>query len=316
MKKITVCSLVLLLLSIEALPTTAEEVTLSYTASTLTFLPGRIALDQGYFRDEGLDVKFVQMRTAALVPALSNGHIDYTMSFLPPIDSALKGVPIQMVGVFVDRSLHYLVTKPNIKSVGDLRGKTFALNTVDLNGSTGLVFQATLRHFGMDPLKDVKWISGADSPALFGMLQQGLVDATFVVPPWPQKARSAGLKVLFRAGDVYSAPLAGLPTFRRTIKERPEQVRRMLRALVRGTRFALQPANRKTVAGIVQRWLKMPVDEAAEALNDVTFAYSEGAPRDEKSFWDVVTTRAKVMGSNVPQSEIADFSLVKAIAAK
>ena len=29
-------------------------------------------------------------RTAALTPALSNGHIDYTMSFLPPVDAALK----------------------------------------------------------------------------------------------------------------------------------------------------------------------------------------------------------------------------------
>jgi ABC-type nitrate/sulfonate/bicarbonate transport system substrate-binding protein len=61
----------------------AEEVTLSYTASTLTFLAGKVAIDQGFFRQEGLEVKFVQMRAAALMPALANGHIDYTMSFLP-----------------------------------------------------------------------------------------------------------------------------------------------------------------------------------------------------------------------------------------
>src|SRR5918996_2940697 len=162
-----------------------EEVTLSYTASTLTFLPGRVALDQNFFRQEGLDVKFIQMRTAANIPALANGHIDYTMSFLPPIDSALRGVPIQMTAVFVDRSLHYLVSKPNVKSSGDLRGKTFVLNTVDLNGSTGLVFQAVLRHFGLDPLKDVKWIAAPDSPALFAMVERGVADATFLVPPWP-----------------------------------------------------------------------------------------------------------------------------------
>ncbi|HEX2230405.1 MAG TPA: ABC transporter substrate-binding protein, partial [Candidatus Binatia bacterium] len=167
----------------------AEEVSLSYTASTLTFLPGRVAVDQGFFRQEGLDVKFIQMRTAALIPALANGHIEYTMSFLPPIDSALRGVPMQMLAVFVDRSLHYLVTRPAIKSTADLRGKTFVLNTVDLSGSTGLVFQAVLRHLGFDPLKDVKWISAPDSPALFAMVEQGVADATFLVPPWPQKAR-------------------------------------------------------------------------------------------------------------------------------
>ena len=121
----------------------AEEISLSYTASTLTFLAGRVAVDQGFFRQEGLDVKFVQMRTAALIPALTNAHIDYTMSFLPPIDSALKGLPVQMAGVFVDRSLHYLVARSTIKSPADLRGKTFAINAVDLNGSTGLVFSNT-----------------------------------------------------------------------------------------------------------------------------------------------------------------------------
>lgn len=100
------CTIVFLSLIFVFRPAQAEEISLSYTASTLTFLAGRIAADQDFFRQEGLDVKFVQMRTAALIPALTNAHIDYTMSFLPPVDSALKGLPIQMMGVFVDRSLH------------------------------------------------------------------------------------------------------------------------------------------------------------------------------------------------------------------
>jgi ABC-type nitrate/sulfonate/bicarbonate transport system substrate-binding protein len=294
----------------------AEEVTLSYTASTLTFLPGRVAVDQGFFRQEGLDVKFIQMRTAALIPALANGHIDYTMSFLPPIDSALRGVPMQMLAVFVDRSLHYLVTRPTIKSASELRGKTFVLNTVDLSGSTGLAFQAVLRHFGFDPLKDVKWIPAPDSPALFAMVEQGVADATFLVPPWPQKARDAGLNVLFRAGDIYSAPLAGFSTHRRRIKENPNQVRRMLRALVRGSRFILQPGNEQAVGASIQQWLRMPAQEGVAALKDVTFAYSDGAPRNEKSFWDVVATRAQLLSSKVALSEVADFSMVKEIRAK
>lgn len=306
----------LLALALLVKPAQAEEISLSYTASTLTFLAGRVAVDQGFFRQEGLDVKFVQMRTAALIPALTNAHIDYTMSFLPPIDSALKGLPVQMAGVFVDRSLHYLVTRATIKSPADLRGKTFAINAVDLNGSTGLVFQATMRHFGYEINKDVKWISAADSPALFAMVQQGLADATFLVPPWPQKARAAGMNILLRAGDIYSAPLAGLSTQKRTLKENPEQVRRVLRALIRATRFVLQPGNEPAAVASVVRWLKMSKEEAGGALRDVTFAYSDGVPRSEKSFWDGVTARAKFLSSNVPVAEVADFTLAREIRAK
>jgi ABC-type nitrate/sulfonate/bicarbonate transport system substrate-binding protein len=303
-------------LAVPRFPATAEEITLSYTASTLTFLAGKVAFDQNFFRQEGLDVKFIQMRTAANIPALANGHVDYTMSFLPPIDSALRGVPLQMTAVFVDRSLHYLVTKSNIRSGDDLRGKTFALNTVDLSGSTGLVFQAVLRHFGLDPLKDVKWIPAADSPALFAMVEQGIADATFLVPPWPHKARTAGLNVLFRAGDVYSAPLAGLSTYRRTLNEKPEQVRRVLRALIRATRFITEPANQQAVARTVQQWLRMPIADGVQALNDVMFAYTDGLPKNEKSFWQVVSARAKLMSSAIPLSEVADFSLAKELQSK
>jgi ABC-type nitrate/sulfonate/bicarbonate transport system substrate-binding protein len=309
-------AIALLLLALLIDPAKAEEISLSYTASTLTFVAGRVANDQGFFRQEGLDVKFVQIRTAALVPALANAHIDYTMSFLPPVDSALKGIPVQMAGVFVDRSLHYLVTKSAIKSPADLRGKTFVINAVDLNGSTGLVFQALARHFGLEINKDVKWISAADSPALFAMVQQGLADATFLVPPWPQKARSAGMNVLFRAGDVYSAPLAGLSTQKRTFKENPDQVRRVLRALIRATRFILQPSNEAATVGSIVQWLRMSKEEAAGALRDVTFAYSDGVPRNEKSFWDGVAARAKFLGSNVPPSEVADFTIAKEIGSK
>jgi ABC-type nitrate/sulfonate/bicarbonate transport system substrate-binding protein len=309
-------AIALLLLALLIDPAKAEEISLSYTASTLTFVAGRVANDQGFFRQEGLDVKFVQIRTAALVPALANAHIDYTMSFLPPVDSALKGIPVQMAGVFVDRSLHYLVTKSAIKSPADLRGKTFVINAVDLNGSTGLVFQALARHFGLEINKDVKWISAADSPALFAMVQQGLADATFLVPPWPQKARSAGMNVLFRAGDVYSAPLAGLSTQKRTFKENPDQVRRVLRALIRATRFILQPSNEAATVGSIEQWLRMSKEEAAGALRDVTFAYSDGVPRNEKSFWDGVAARAKFLGSNVPPSEVADFTIAKEIGSK
>src|ERR1043166_234176 len=118
-------SLAIIVFCLTSVParTHGEEVTLSYTASTLTFLAGKVAQDQGFFRQEGLDVKFIQMRTAAAIPALANGHIDYTMSFLPPIDSGLKGVPIQMLAVFVDRSLHYLVTRAGINSPAELRSE-------------------------------------------------------------------------------------------------------------------------------------------------------------------------------------------------
>ena len=64
--------ILLLACSLLAQRASAEEISISYTASTLTFLAGRVAIAQGFFRQENVDVKFVQVRTAALTPALAN----------------------------------------------------------------------------------------------------------------------------------------------------------------------------------------------------------------------------------------------------
>jgi ABC-type nitrate/sulfonate/bicarbonate transport system substrate-binding protein len=124
------------------------------------------------------------------------------------------------------------------------------------------------------------------------------------------------MNVLFRAGDVYSAPLAGLSTHKRTLKENPDQARRVLRALIRATRFIAQPANEAAAVAAAVRWLKMSREEAGGALKDVSFAYSDGVPRNEKSFWEGVAARAKFLGSSIPISEVADFALAKEIRSK
>ncbi|HEX2227573.1 MAG TPA: hypothetical protein VHM64_10545 [Candidatus Binatia bacterium] len=60
----------------------------------------------------------------------------------------------------------------------------------------------------------------------------------------------------------------------------------------------------------------MPAQEGIAALQDVTFAYSDGVPRNEKSFWDVVAARARLLSSKIPVSDVADFSIVKEIRSK
>jgi hypothetical protein len=60
----------------------------------------------------------------------------------------------------------------------------------------------------------------------------------------------------------------------------------------------------------------MPAQEGIAALKDVTFAYSDGVPRNEKSFWDIVATRAQLLSSKTALSEVADFSMVKEIRSK
>ena len=115
---------------------------------------------------------------------------------------------------------------------------------------------------------------------------------------------------------VFDSSTVGLSTHRRVFKENPDQVRRVLRALIRATRFISQPSNETATVNSVVQWLRMSRDEAAGALRDVAFAYSDGLPRNEKVFWEGIAARAKFLGSNVAPTEVADFSFAKEIRAK
>jgi hypothetical protein len=60
----------------------------------------------------------------------------------------------------------------------------------------------------------------------------------------------------------------------------------------------------------------MSREEAAGALRDVMFAYTEGIPRNENAFSEVVAARAKLLAANVPPNEVADFTLAREIRGK
>ena len=67
-----------------------------------------------------------------------------------------------------------------------------------------------LRHFGLEPEKDVKFAPGGLAEGRLARLQQGLIDATVVPVPLDLQARKLGLNVLARAYEIFTYPDGGL----------------------------------------------------------------------------------------------------------
>jgi hypothetical protein len=57
------------------------------------------------------------------VPALLSGEVHYTLSFGNIIGSAMAGLPFKILAVLTDKPLHSIVARPEIKTIGDMRGK-------------------------------------------------------------------------------------------------------------------------------------------------------------------------------------------------
>ena len=92
-----------------------------------------------------------------------------------------------------------LLGRPELKSVKDLEGKTIG---VAIGGGPDLVARLIIKHFGLDPDKDMKFVPGGGTEGVVARMKQGLIDATSAPVPWDYRAKKMGFIVLVRAEDL------------------------------------------------------------------------------------------------------------------
>ncbi len=158
-----------------------------------------IAIDQGYFDDEGLVVTPSVIQTAATaIPSLLNDELQLAlMTSVPVITAASKGLPV-VVASGNDRypvdgvgDTTALIAAPDsgVSSVEGLADKTVAV--VGLKSAPELALRVVLEEAGVDPA-DVEIVEIA-YPDMVSALQSDRVDAAFVVDPFLSEAEAAGL---------------------------------------------------------------------------------------------------------------------------
>jgi ABC-type nitrate/sulfonate/bicarbonate transport system substrate-binding protein len=213
-----------------------ETVRIAYPSRGITVLPLRIAQVQGFFQQERIDAELIQMRAGITVAALSTGDIDYGAPLDSIVRASARGQPLKALVSFVNKPMHYLVAKPQIRAVEELRGKVIALNSS--GSSEQLTMTAILKSHGIDPdNKEVQIIFLGDSPVRLEALKRGIIDATMVLIPHVILASNAGFKVLGHAGSFMELSTPGLGTTERILKEKPDQVKRVVRAAVKAILF-------------------------------------------------------------------------------
>src|SRR6185369_4018220 len=94
----------------------AQRVTMSYTAVSLTWLPLKVAVDRGFFAEEGIEPNLVLMRGNLATVALSSGDIDFALNITTALQGTLQGLGLKLVAALNTRPLFSLVVRPGIKT--------------------------------------------------------------------------------------------------------------------------------------------------------------------------------------------------------
>ena len=289
----------------------AERVMMGTPSRGLFEFPVVIALQKGYFNDEGLDLRKVQMQPAIGVKALISGDIDYFLAWGSTLRAAATGVPLKVVLGLAARPLHILIARPEIKSAKDLRGKTIGVDS--FAGTVDYLSRTAVRHYGMEPDRDVKIIVTGESPTRLAALKAGSIDATPIDVAFAIKAEEEGLSRLLYLGDVIELPISGIGTTDEKIAKNREQVKKVIRASIRGTRFMKQ--NRAETLRMLTEYLHITPGQAAKTYDASISAFTDdGFVSDKGVGLDISLVRERLkITKEIPISQVADWSLLREI---
>jgi NitT/TauT family transport system substrate-binding protein len=286
----------------------ADKIRISMTGFAGQFMTFPLAQKRGFLKEEGFEAEIIRISAAAGRAALSSGEVDYSTGIGgTAIGGALTGLPIRVVACYVPAPVLALVARPEFKSVPALKGKTIGI--LIAGGVAHFAARAIVKHFGLDPEKDLKYVAVGPPDARFAALSQGLVDAAVLGPPLDFAAKKQGHNILARADEVLIFPETGLVAAVKKIQEKPDEIKRVIRAGIKANRYIR--GNREGTIQFLMDWLKLNREIAAATYDGVVNVYNEDINVCEQGLRLVIeeTKKTVKVSREIPFNEIADLSI-------
>ena len=288
-----------------------RKITLGVTSRTgVTSLPFVIAEERGLFKAEGLNVVVVQMQNQVVVQGVLSKQVDYGGTFSNFIGAVLAGLPLRVVMAVMEGSDHVLVTASTVKSVQDLKGKIVGISS--FGGTPHSEAILVLRKHGLDPEKDVTFLQIGGSSSRYAALEAGTIHAAMLEPPFNKMGRKRGFNELVAFDDVLKIPLAGLGVHVDTIRDRPGEIVKMIKAVLRSLDF-IRSQKTEILAVMEKSWGVKDPDVREGLYADIVEFYTRtGIASDDKMNNAVrLVQEGRKTGATAPLSQIADWSFAK-----
>jgi ABC-type amino acid transport substrate-binding protein len=196
----------------------------------------------------GAKATFIDTEYPGLIPGLQQGKFDVVISAIVITEERSKQVEFSQPYAESTQKLVVRYDDEQIKSNDDLRGKTVAVSNPAQFDAFAL--HAVLRANGVQP-DEVNLLSAQDAGSRFTALTSGALPAAILPLPFDQQAEQLGFRELAWTADYFHRAQSGLIATPSHLQQRPDQVRRMIRATLRSIRYALDH-EAETVAYVTQ----------------------------------------------------------------
>jgi len=155
-----------------------------------------IAKDRGLFAKYGLAVETIYIPGGSTnIHVLISGNLDLSqLSGAPGVGANLEGADIVYFAGLLDKLNYQLITRPEIKSVEQLKGKKFGVSRYGSSADFGM--RAMLKRLGVDPVKEASILQIGDEPSRIAAIKSGNIDGTVANAPFGTEAERLKLNVL------------------------------------------------------------------------------------------------------------------------
>lgn len=317
-----VCAVSMMALTFGSARAAERELLVAEPVHLMGYLPFYTAIHNGYFAEEGLKVKVVTLLGgAAHTNAVLSGQ---AWGFIGgPEHNAFakaKGADIRAVVPVMVRGDTYMMARSDIMPIqGDLKsylkGKRIAV--MQFGGTPHSIMLYMLHRMGLKPNKDVQIVE-TSHPAVLAAVASKQAEFGITNEPFLFQGKQQGIW----KGPVFDAPkelgpyiFTAINVPLKTIQEDPGTVKSFVRAVIRGSRFAMNPKNRDALRKIGQKEMPTLKDADFNAILDSAYEHklwsSDGqiTPEMWKTAFAVVRSTG-MLEKDIAYDEVIDMRFV------
>jgi ABC-type nitrate/sulfonate/bicarbonate transport system substrate-binding protein len=257
----------------------AAEVTIALPTKSFQQIIFPLAQERGYMKEEGIDLKITFMEPTPSIQAMVADSIQLTGSGGSALVAIARGnIPAKVVLADNDRVHQWILTRPNITSVKDLKGKQIA--TTGIASVATFMFKNLLPKYGLDGNKDVVFTDpgvGNQTAALMS----GAVDAAIVSVEQRYSGLDNGMKELMYLGNEVKNSWGTTAASEKFMKEQPKFMAGFMRATLKSLRLIKRDRD-GTIAAFV-RFSGLPPTTVSRLYDDLIGTFTANGAVDEET---------------------------------
>ena len=258
----------------------------------------------GLFQKHGVNMELIAFPGGTVgLQALLAGDIQFaTEDGLAGLQANLRGANLQFLAGMINSFPFLILSKPEIRVPGDLRGKKIAISRYGSSSDTAV--RAVLERYKLRPDKDVIILQGGGQTERFAALRAGAVDAAIVSPPLNLAGRALGFN------EVIDLSESGIPYAHQEIvaqkdfiDRNPDLVMRTLRGLIEGQAQWKDQAKKGVIIGLVAKYLRLDPEKNRDQIEETYRYYSKIFSSKPYATLEGMEFTAQILKKNLPEAK-------------